>query len=312
MREGDIFSIPLPDGRFGAVRVLRANGVFEPFPKPFHLLAVTEYLDNEPPSPDDPRLRCILHENRLSRDGRPCIGLYCGEFPETAIYAGNVPLLPLERHYDFFRGNGTDGGYPICGRIPSDIGRNVLDEWRWEHDREAFLAERERMRAEAAENAKRGKPGKPKNLMDDGRFWEIISLLNLEAGEEDPLEKVAERLAREKVSDIRAFEERLALALHRLDTRDHAMHTGESAYDPRAAYFPADTFLYARCAAVAGGRDLYEAALADPAQMPKNAEFKSLLYLSAIAYERRTGRAFDHVPATDYKTFANEDGWKDQ
>ena len=311
MYEGDIFYIPLPDGRFGAVRVLRANGVFEPFPEPFHMLAVTEYIDTEPPAPDDPRLRRILHEKRLSYDGKACIGFYCGELPASCGHAGNLPLLPSERHYDFFCGDGTDGGYPICGRIPSDIGCNVLDEWRWEHDREAFLAERERLQAEAAEKAKREKPAKPKNLMDDESFWEVISLLNLAAEDDDPIEQAATYLARKKVADIRAFSEKLALTLYQIDTRAHAMHIGESAYNPNAAFFSVDTFLYARCAAVANGKAFYDAVLADPSQMPKNTEFESLLYLSAIAYERRTGREYDHIPVMEYETFANEDGWKE-
>ncbi|MCB9291546.1 MAG: DUF4240 domain-containing protein [Lewinellaceae bacterium] len=51
--------------------------------------------------------------------------------------------------------------------------------------------------------------------------------------------------------------------------------------------FSSDYFLYARACVVANGKDYYEKILVNPAQMPKDFTFESLLYLAADAYKRK-------------------------
>jgi len=109
---------------------------------------------------------------------------------------------------------------------------------------------------------------------------------------------------------IRQFEERLATLLHQLDTQEHAKHIGEPLYVDAESGFSADGFLYARCAAVANGRDFYAAALADPSCMPKDMEFEALLSIASSAFEARTGESLDYQAGCSYESFSNLAGWK--
>ena len=43
--------------------------------------------------------------------------------------------------------------------------------------------------------------------------------------------------------------------------------------------------------------------------MPKDMELESLLTLAPRAFERATGREYDHVTAVDFETFSNRAGW---
>ena len=70
-----------------------------------------------------------------------------------------------------------------------------------------------------------------------------------------------------------------------------------------------DLFLYARCCAVANGKDFYQEVLSDPAKMPKDLTFEALLYLAEKAYRRKTGKRLDRAPAYIYETFFNPAGW---
>jgi len=70
-----------------------------------------------------------------------------------------------------------------------------------------------------------------------------------------------------------------------------------------------DLFLYARCCVVANGRAFYEHVLAHPEDMPKDLTFEALLNLASHAFERKTGFEMEYVPAYNYETFANTEGW---
>ena len=312
MTEGDIYSVRLRDGRYGAVRVLRSGPVvFLDFNG--HLLMPTTYVGAQKPGLDDARLLEPLLRKRMKWDNnRACIEIFTGVLPPHCEYLGNIPLLPSEQRFTLQIGDGRDGNrYPLVGRIPKDFGREILEEWLWEHDRERYEAERERRIREQQEAAAH-KPMKPRPMLDEGQFWEIIGLFDWrEEGDDDAvMEPVARRLASMKVAEIRAFEERLARLLYRLDTKEHAKHIGEGSYEDGAEYFSVDSFLYARCLVVAKGRAFYEAVLANPSAMPNDSEFEALLYLSGLAYERRTGREFEYDHAVSYETFANTEGWK--
>jgi len=44
--------------------------------------------------------------------------------------------------------------------------------------------------------------------------------------------------------------------------------------------------------------------------MPQNLTFETLLYLPALAYERKTGKKYDYNPAFSVETYSNEKAWK--
>ncbi len=116
-------------------------------------------------------------------------------------------------------------------------------------------------------------------------------------------------LGRRGVADIKAFAETLAHMLYLLDTQRHAEQIGESAWTGEGQSFSVDAFLYVRCAAVANGRAVFERALAQPRDMPKDIEFEPLLYVAGGAYEKRTGKEWDHQTGCSYETFSNREGW---
>jgi hypothetical protein len=149
----------------------------------------------------------------------------------------------------------------------------------------------------------------------EGDFWQIVANLAWDANTDDAvLEPAIVALAEFGDDEIIAFDEILARRLSALDGEDYARHIGEHAYrdDDEDEYFSPDLFLYARCFVVAQGREFYDAVLRNPGMMPKNRQFEALLDLPRLAYERRTGRAYAHVPATDYETFSNRRGWSNE
>ncbi len=148
--------------------------------------------------------------------------------------------------------------------------------------------------------------------MNENEFWSIIALLDWgKSGKDDAvIEPVVAALAEQNIDVIKQFDEILAEKLHALDTEAHAREIGEEAYRGPDEYFSPDWFLYVRCCVVANGREAYAQVLANPQDMPKDMEFEAILYVAANAYERKTGKEYDHVPAVDYETFQNRIGWK--
>ena len=109
---------------------------------------------------------------------------------------------------------------------------------------------------------------------------------------------------------IALFEECLSYKLFLLDTKAHAKHIGKDSYVNSKKHFSVDAFLYARCAAVANGRECYEAALKNPPEMPKDVEFEALLTIAPDAYELKTGKELEYTPGCSYETYSNIEGWK--
>ena len=147
--------------------------------------------------------------------------------------------------------------------------------------------------------------------MDDAQFWSLIDLLDWDkTGDDDAVvAPVVASLEKLEPDAICAFESLMSAKLHALDTVAHAREVGEYSWEGPAGYFSNDGFVYARACALANGRESYEAALADPTQMPKDMEFEALLYVATTAFESRTGEEFTHVPELDYETGENKAGW---
>jgi hypothetical protein len=147
--------------------------------------------------------------------------------------------------------------------------------------------------------------------MDDAQFWTIIAKLDWKkAGDDDAvLRPAVKALAKLPPAEITAFDDMLAAKLFALDGLAWAREIGEESYRRPGEYFSGEAFLFARCRAVALGRERYEATLADPARMPKNEAFEGLLELAARAFELATSDDYTHVSTPDCETFTNEAGW---
>jgi hypothetical protein len=136
--------------------------------------------------------------------------------------------------------------------------------------------------------------------MEQAEFWRLLESMGNHP-DDDAFERLSDELATHQASEILAFEDRLASALHALDTRDHA----------RAARARGDWFLYVRCAAVCSGRSVYQKVLADPKELRRFArrEAEPLLYVAMKAYERSTGDAWTHESPVSYESGSNGAGW---
>lgn len=149
--------------------------------------------------------------------------------------------------------------------------------------------------------------------MDENQFWKIIAALDWTT--RDPEKILAPALAQLALfskADIEHFHEILNEKLFQLDARKFAEQLASNRYsDSQHKHFSVDSFLYSRCAVVANGRAFFENVLAEPAKMPKEFTFESLLYLPRQAWAMKTGRDdYQFFPETWSETFSNADGWQ--
>ncbi|MEV5177209.1 DUF4240 domain-containing protein [Streptomyces flaveolus] len=97
------------------------------------------------------------------------------------------------------------------------------------------------------------------------------------------------------------FAEQFPWALYRLDRKEYG-HDLSS-----------DSFLYARAAVVAAGRETYEAVLRYPQLfVPYAADLtwaENLLYVPDEAYRRITGEEWDRSTRYSYESYSNTAGW---
>lgn len=150
----------------------------------------------------------------------------------------------------------------------------------------------------------------PNAAEDEDFFWEIINLLDWDSDKElSIIAPAVDALSRCAMTKIYAFQEHLSQKLYLLDTQNHARHIGTASYREHT-YFPVDHFLYARACVVAHGKTVFQEVLNDPAQMPDNCTFESILRIASDAYEQKTGMQFRYVSSVGYETYSNASAWK--
>ena len=155
-------------------------------------------------------------------------------------------------------------------------------------------------------------------VMDEDQFWSFIGELG-GSTDEPSMHRLWLRLRRTDDPElILDFYDRLCEVLHRLDRREIAKQRWRSTeqpwWAPRMPGISADGFLYARCAAVAEGRQTVEAVLRDSRAFRRRWSWgEELLFVAPKAYEATARREFpyDRDTAYSYETGSNPDGgWK--
>ena len=143
-------------------------------------------------------------------------------------------------------------------------------------------------------------------MLTETVFWELIDRLNWEAPDNQAtIEPLVTALADGPVANIYQFQDLLSEKLWLLDTRTHAeAFAGFSDED-----ISVDAFLYARCGIVAEGKDYFNHILTHPNEMPNDLDFAPLLRVAKKAYERKTGKNMTILPAYNYETHSNTQGW---
>ena len=142
--------------------------------------------------------------------------------------------------------------------------------------------------------------------MNEDRFWEIIALLDWskEGNDDAVIEPAVRALEKLPEAAIVSFYDLLSEKLYLLDGREYAEHSVL-----QGANISSDLFLYARCCAVANGREFYEKVLGNPSAFPKDLYFESLLDVPERAWFRKTGKDLEHLPKYIFETGFNPNGW---
>jgi hypothetical protein len=127
---GEAFAVPLPDGRFGACRVLQLRDVTTKWPK--FLVAAATWVGDEPPNLDETQLRPILvvdyFVHYYGEDPRRSYLWADGLPPETFVSIGIIEHTANDQPpHDISHGGGWEA-----------LSYEILNQWNWEHDREAF------------------------------------------------------------------------------------------------------------------------------------------------------------------------------
>jgi hypothetical protein len=295
---GDVYTAPLPDGRFGAVRVIEVMKDGRRRGRDSATLVCTRYIGAQAPAIDDPALRKVLRRNRFRFRDAPAVMITDKPPPSDFVRVGNFAPTSEERAIDPMGTCGSDW----------QIIRDVLLEWRWEHDREAL--EQEVRSLAAARDEPKSPPGPreptPGSKLTETGFWTMIGTLadgELVDAELVEIARLVNALARRSTADIREFHELLAHKLYLLDARRFAEHAG-------AAGGSDDLFLYARCYVVARGRAFYEDVLAHPDHFPADVDLEALLSVAPDAFVARTDEDLDEGTHYSYETGSNVEGWR--
>jgi hypothetical protein len=149
-KPGDVYLMPLGDGRFGVARILsECNPEMKNRPPTIVVVATSSWIGEEPPDITDPRLREILVATQHGWDA-PQIGMAFGPVPESFRRIGTIEPSESES-----RIRGAGGG--PWEALPQE----VLMQWRWDNDRESFLraeeVARNRWKEDRANRLKRTK-----------------------------------------------------------------------------------------------------------------------------------------------------------
>jgi hypothetical protein len=129
-------------------------------------------------------------------------------------------------------------------------------------------------------------------------FWKLINSFGSEVND------LVDEL--DTSDKVKVFNEDLSFHLYELDTVDHAKSMGEYSYPDN---FSEDLFLYARCAVVVKGKEVFEHVRDNPKEFPKD-EFYEPLLLVPIKAARKHGFPFNFFSKYNKETGSNIEGWQ--
>ncbi|MET1122161.1 DUF4240 domain-containing protein [Priestia megaterium] len=289
---GDIFATPLPMNKYGAVKVVKIIDNS-------YLIGITSYMHKQIPTIDSKEVhQALITDSIIDDSKKPLYEWVDGRIPKDLIFIGNTPLTKEEQGIE----SNIYAGYWSKGCALA-----VYYELRRQTDPEGFALE---IQKEDEALALKNSMLKPKKMLEEKIFWGIISLLDWnKKDEEEIVEAAIKELSTFTAWQIRHFEETLSYKLFLLDTEEHAKEIGEHRFSEQDQHFSPDLFLYARCAVVASGQEVFEDILSNPSKMLKDTEFEILLSLSSEAYYVKKGKEFEYESGCSYETFSNKEGW---
>ncbi|MFD5922683.1 DUF4240 domain-containing protein [Kitasatospora sp. NPDC058201] len=146
--------------------------------------------------------------------------------------------------------------------------------------------------------------------MDESEFWEIIDS-SVRAEMHEAVTEIENRLESLSGDEIKSFHDHLSEALFKLDRKD----LSESGYRFLGAYEAdgqsADDFLFARCAVLLSGSEVFARVLADPSAFGVAWDWcgQDVLNVISEAFEEVTGDAWEYDSPVSYETGSNIESW---
>ena len=132
---GDVFAIPLSDGRWGACRVLNRYDDEDPtgfLRGPCFFIAVSPWVGSKLPDIEEPQLCEVLVRDHHSWEADTQLG--CTQYPPP-FYFPHVGVLPPTPEEMEMRERKYSGWH--------DLAEQILPQWRWDNEREEVLREDE-------------------------------------------------------------------------------------------------------------------------------------------------------------------------
>lgn len=316
IKEGDIYITKLERDFFGAFKILQIDKLDKFGDDDKLMIGVLDFVSIEKPKLSDLESHKILFQEKFSQNYWN-IHFVVSDLKYNELgqyeYLGNLLPTEFEKNIPFKLGDKSKYGIGLSGSMHSNYPNQAFLEWRWRNERveyEKEVVERNEA-SRIAREAYRRRSMKPKKMLDDKQFWEVIEKIDWKKEDDTQRMKPAiDFLANKKVQEIKQFQESLSYKLYLLDTKEHAKEIGEEAFVDSETHFSVDYFLYVRCCVVANGKIVFEDALNNPKEMPKDLDFEALLYIAQYAYEKRMNKELDYNTGCDYETFSNIKGWE--
>jgi len=141
--DGDAFAFQFDDGRYGVCRVLRSATSLEVKQNGENcvLVACSSWIGDVLPDIGDKALRPILHLTHHSWDNQPEMLWVSDPPPKAFMPIGNIKSTPNELAIK-------------CHSFGAWASMKIqrLAQWRWDHDREAIMAEEQAKEQEAVQH----------------------------------------------------------------------------------------------------------------------------------------------------------------
>ena len=149
---GDVLKTHPFDGYWGCALVLTARDKTAQFDPMCHIgVTSTVFTHDYEFNEIRPRDLEIVQFDREARvepnDYRPlrhesCIGIYSRRITPAVRVIGNIDVSHVAPGpLTFEVGSGSDGGWPLCGRVSVSLGYEAVHAWRAVHDRNQWLAD---------------------------------------------------------------------------------------------------------------------------------------------------------------------------
>lgn len=287
LQPGDLFVSPLPNGQFGAIKILRVK-------QGFHLVGVSKWVGDAPPTASTKgigELTSGLSTGPMHLRSKFQASWYSGRPPSEMQFITNIPLSEEEMAYETPDCSGDWRPFMAALVLVREKGMSADNLW-------------EMVRASTAPSPL----VKYVSPMPLASFWELIANTN---PCEDECCRLVEQLSVMNPSVIRSFQERLARLLWALDAPIYANRGG---CDSPSTILSPDKFLYQRCWVVGQGRKVYTETTSNPGKMPEANECEDLIAAAPQALgiaEGITGEV--DIPTTvSFETYSNNKAWKSQ